>query len=59
MQQTLTSEPEDRMQTGTANRVRSKVRRDVREGEIREDPILSLAAPEFVKYTLAQMEEPV
>ena len=46
------------MQTGTANRVRSKVRRDVREGEIREDPILSLAAPEFVKYTLAQMEEP-
>ena len=45
------------MQTGTANRVRSKVRRDLREEEIQLDSILSLAAPEFVKYTLAQMEE--
>src|SRR2546427_6452270 len=40
MQKTLTSEPEDRMQTGTANRVRSKFRRDVREKKRKEEKSL-------------------
>src|SRR6266436_2655929 len=54
MQKTLTSEPEDRMQTGTANRVRSKFRRDVREKKRRRDPLTKRKRLMYYRSTLGE-----
>src|SRR5437773_1920210 len=54
MQKTPTSEPEDRMQTGTANRVRSKFRRDVREKKRRRNPLTRGKRVMYYRSTLGE-----